>query len=167
MDGLAGRIKETSKFTTSREDGQKCPVELVDDGELKQRSAPFFAYNKKNYDAKVMLARQHPVSNSILEFFVSQMDKTNAICVSMSALEKLFNMKRNAITKHIKVLVERKFVEIFKVGNMNVYAINAYVVFTQGDANLWKAKFTATMYLDHDEQSEDIKKEYTKQIKVK
>jgi hypothetical protein len=64
-------------------------------------------------------------------------------------------------------LVERKFIEIFKVGNMNAYAINAFVVFTQGDANLWKAKFSATMYLDYDEQTAMIKKEYTKQITTK
>jgi predicted transcriptional regulator len=85
----------------------------------------------------------------------------------LTSLEKLFNMGRKTITKHIKALVERKFIEIFKVGNMNAYAINAFVVFTQGDANLWKAKFSATMYLDYDEQTAMIKKEYTKQITTK
>lgn len=159
-------------YTAKREDGQECPVVIEEDkktGEVKarQKSAPFFAYNKQNYKVKMVLAREQPVANSILEFFVSEMDNTNAICIAMNTLEKLFKMKRNAIAKHIKVLVKRKFVEVFKMGNMNVYAINAFVVFTQGDANLYKAKFAATIVLDFDEQSDMVKKEYTKQINIK
>jgi hypothetical protein len=168
MDNLS--IKES--YSTEREDGQNCPVVIEEDnktGERKarQKSSPFYAYNKQNYKAKILLAREKPVANSILEFFVSEMDNTNAICISMNTLEKLFKMKRNAISKHIKILVKRKFVEIFKIGNMNVYAINAYVVFTQGDANLHKAKFTSTMILDFDEQSDMVKREYSKQIIIK
>ena len=168
MDNLS--IKES--YTTTRSDGQICPVDVEEskktgERQARQKSSPFFAYNKQNYKAKIALAREKPVANSILEFFVSEMDNTNAICISMNALEKLFKMKRNAISKHIKILVERKFVEIFKVGNMNAYAINANVVFTQGDANLWKAKFTATMVLNFDEQSHMVKREYTKQINIK
>ena len=45
---------------------------------------------------------------------------------------------------------------------MNAYAVNAYVVWTQGDANLYKAKFAATMYLDYEEQTADVKREYSK-----
>jgi len=159
-------------YTTKRPDGQDCPVEFEEDkktGEKKarQKSSPFFAYNKQNYKAKILLAREPAVANSILEFFVSEMDNTNAICISMCALEKLFKMRRNAISKHIKILVKRKFVETFKIGNMNAYAVNAYVVFTQGDANLYRAKFTATMVLDFDEQTDLVKREYTKQINIK
>ncbi|MFA0462820.1 MULTISPECIES: hypothetical protein [unclassified Vibrio] len=132
-----------------------------------KKSAPFFAWNKQNYKAKVQLARQEPVANSILEFFVSEMDGTNALCISMSTLEKLFNLKRKTISKHIQILVERNFVEIFKIGNMNAYAINAFVVFTQGDSNLWKAKFKASMYLDFDEQTDMIKQQYSKTVTTK
>lgn len=172
IDGFSRDIMIGEQYSTTREDGQICPVEIETDketGETKarQKSAPFFAYNQRNYKAKVQLARQEPVANSILEFFVSEMDGTNAICVSMTVLEKLFNIKRKTLKKHIDVLVERKFIDIFKQGNMNVYAVNAYVVFTQGDANIWKAKFTATMYLDFDEQTDMIKQEYTKQITTK
>jgi hypothetical protein len=162
----------TENYTTERPDGQNCPVVIEEDkktGERKarQKSSPFYAYNKQNYKAKILLAREKPVANSILEFFVSEMDNTNAICISMNTLEKLFKMKRNSIYKHIKILVKRKFVEIFKIGNMNAYAINAYVVFTQGDANLHRAKFTSTMILDFDEQTDLVKREYTKQINIK
>ncbi|MCD9517126.1 hypothetical protein [Photobacterium carnosum] len=166
MDGLIA----TESFSTRRGDGQRCPVDVdtdVESGEVKARhkSAPFYAYNKENYKAKVLLAREQPLANSILEFFVSEMDNTNALCISMNALEKLFNKSRQSLSKHIKVLEDRKFIEIFKIGNMNAYAINAYVVFTQGDSNLWRAKFKATMYLEYNEQSQKIKKEYAKQIK--
>ncbi|MFT6902993.1 MAG: hypothetical protein ACJAXS_003213 [Colwellia sp.] len=165
-------LEVDNNYTTVREDGQKCPVDIETDkstGETKakQKSAPFFAYNKQNYKAKVQLAIDEPVANSILEFFVNEMDNTNAICVSMTVLEKLFKKSRQTLAKHIQVLVKRNFIDIFKIGNMNAYAINAFVVFTQGDANLWKAKFSATMYLDYDEQTAMIKKEYTKQITTK
>lgn len=166
MDGL--QVNES--YSARRGDGQICTVDMDVDtrtGEVKakQKSAPFYAYNKENYKAKVMLAREQPLANSILEFLVSEMDNTNAICISMSVLEKLFNKSRQSLSKHIKILEERQFIEIFKIGNMNAYAINAYVVFTQGDSNLWRAKFKATMYVDYDEQSNKIKAEYAKHIK--
>lgn len=169
MDDILTNLDVKEEYTTFREDGQICPVSIETDkrtGEIeaKQKSAPFFAYNKGNYKAKVQLAVQEPIANSILEYFVSEMDGTNAISVSMKILEKLFKMKRNAISKHIKVLTDRNFVEIFKSGNMNVYAVNAFVVFTKGDANLWKAKFKATVIMDYDEQTSAVKKEYVKQL---
>ena len=169
MEYHGNEIQSQETHSIRRPDGQVCPIKLDHDketGEIKakQKSAPFFAYNKQNYKAKVQLARQEPVANSILEFFVSEMDNTNAICISMKVLQKLFKLKRNALSKHIKVLVERQFVEVFKHGTSNVYAVNAFVVWTKGDSNLWKAKFSATMYLDFDEQTDLIKKEYSKTI---
>lgn len=157
-----------SKFSTRRGDGQKCPIVVdVVSGEAKLRSASFYAYNKQNYANKVKLAMKHPISNAIFEFMVSEMDNTNAICISMATMEKLFNLKRNALTRHIKHLVENKFITIFKVGNMNAYAVNAYLVWTQGDANLYKAKFAATMYLNYDEQTPEVKREFSKKISAK
>lgn len=156
-------VDSNTSYSTRRDDGQRCSVEHNQEtGELKQKSAAFYAFNKTNFKNKVQLAMDNPTANSIFEFFVSEMDNTNAICVSMATMEKLFGLKRNAISKHIKYLEERKFISIFKIGNMNAYAVNAYVVWTQGDANLWKAKFTATMYLDYDEQSERVKKQTKK-----
>lgn len=165
-------IFENSTYKTYREDSQECPVILNTDKETgeteaKQLSAPFFAFNKENYKAKVLLAREEPIANSIFEFFISEMDGTNAICISMAVLEKLFKLSRRTLSRHIKVLVDRKFVDIYKNGNMNIYAINAYIVWTKGDANLWRAKFKATMYLDYDEQTNQIKREYAKQITTK
>ncbi|CAH8217563.1 ArsR/SmtB family transcription factor [Vibrio aestuarianus] len=165
-------IFKNCTYKTYREDSQECPVILNTDKETgeteaKQLSAPFFAFNKENYKAKVLLAREEPIANSIFEFFISEMDGTNAICISMAVLEKLFKLSRRTLSRHIKVLVDRKFVDIFKNGNMNIYAINAYIVWTKGDANLWRAKFKATMYLDYDEQTNQIKREYAKQITTK
>lgn len=161
-------IQSNTYHSTRREDGQRCPVIADNDtGELKQKSSAFYAYNRTNYKNKVQLAMKNPVANSIFEFFVSEMDNTNAICVSMATMEKLFNLKRNAISKHIKYLEKHNFISIFKVGNMNAYAVNAYVVWTQGDANIWKAKFTATMYLNHDEQTPKVKADFAKRIESK
>ncbi len=168
LDNIYGN----TQFKVEREDGQECPV-VIDENketgevEAKQLSAPFYSFNKENYRAKALLSREEPIANSILEFFITEMDGANAICVSMATLEKIFKKSRQALSTHIKVLVERKFIEIFKSGNMNVYAINAFVVWTKGDANLWKAKFTATMYLDFDEQTKQIKREYSKTINTK
>jgi membrane-bound inhibitor of C-type lysozyme len=160
-------FQENTHYSTRREDGQRCSVDIDDQGEMRQKSAAFYAYNKQNYKNKVQLAMKNPVANSIFEFMVSEMDNTNALCISMATLEKLFGMKRNAISKHIKFLSDNKFLTVFKVGNMNAYAINAYVVWTQGDANLYKAKFAATMYLDYDEQTPKVKAEFSKTVSNK
>ncbi|MCD9468982.1 MULTISPECIES: hypothetical protein [Photobacterium] len=161
-------IQEERTLSTIRNDGQRCSVDLdVNTGEMKQRSAAFYAYNKENYKNKVQLAMKNPQANAIFEFFVSEMDNTNALCISMNTLEKLFNLKRNALSKHIRYLSDNKFITIFKIGNMNAYAVNAYVVWTQGDANLYKAKFAATMYLDYDEQTAQVKREFSKKVTTK
>ncbi|OXX63635.1 transcriptional regulator [Vibrio sp. V15_P4S5T153] len=165
-------IKSKTRFTTTREDGQECLVELdineeTNEYTASQKSALFYAFNRENYKNKVLLTREQPLANSILEFLISEMDNTNAICISMNTLQKLFNLSRQTLSKHIKTLEKRNFIEIFKNGNMNVYAINALFVWTQGDKNLWKAKFKATMYLDYSEQSEVIKRKYSKQITTK
>lgn len=162
------RIHTTTYEYAVRDDGQRCPIE--DDketGEKKVRSSPFYAFNQDNFKSKVQLAMKNPVANSIFDFFVSEMDNTNAICVSMATLEELFGMKRNALSKYIKYLEAHNFISIFKIGNMNAYAVNAYVVWTQGDANIWKAKFSATMYLNYDEQTPKVKQEFSKRIKSK
>lgn len=165
-------IKSNTKYTTTREDGQECLVDLKVNEETSeytasQKSALFYAFNRENYKNKVLLAREEPLANSILEFLISEMDNTNAICISMATLEKLFKLSRQTLSKHIKTLEKRNFIEIFKNGNMNVYAINAFFVWTQGDKNLWKAKFKATMYLNFDEQSSQIKRKYSKEITTK
>jgi hypothetical protein len=161
-------LHTTTYQSTARADGQRCPVKTdKETGELKVQSAAFYAYNKQNYKSKLQLAMKNPVANSIFEFFVSEMDNTNAICVSMATLEEIFGMKRNALSKHIKYLEANNFISIFKVGNMNAYAVNAYVVWTQGDANIWKAKFSATMYLNYDEQTPKVKREFSKRIASK
>ncbi|EGR1604162.1 hypothetical protein D6L34_23545 [Vibrio parahaemolyticus] len=158
----------TTHYETQRGDGQSCAASLDEEtGEVRQKSAAFYAYNRQNYKQKLHLAINNPVANSIFEFFVSEMDNTNAICVSMTTMEQLFNLKRNAISKHIKYLVEQKFITVFKIGNMNVYAVNAYLVWTQGDANLYKAKFAATMYLNYSEQTPRVKSEFAKKVSKK
>lgn len=174
MDNLHdfNNLNRKQKASVQRPDGQPCPVEeKIDDdtGEIdyKVKSPKFYAFNHQNYKAKLNLAIHHPMPNAILEFFISEMDNTNAICVSMAVLEKVFGMTRQALRVHIAFLVEKKFIEIFKIGNMNAYAVNAYVVFTQGEANLWKAKFVATMYLDYEEQTTQVKSKYAKVVEEK
>lgn len=166
------RIVETSRYETQREDGQICPVDIDVDketGETKatQKSAAFYAFNKENWKLKRKLSIEEPFANTMFEFFVQEMDGTNAISISMATLEKIFGKSRQTLSKHIAILVQNKFIEVFKQGNMNVYAINANIVWTQGDKNLWKAKFKATIYLDYDEQTEMVKREYSKQLKIK
>ncbi|HCM1151414.1 hypothetical protein P3596_23980 [Vibrio parahaemolyticus] len=167
-DPMDRKFDATTHYKTRRGDGQACSAELSEEtGEVKQKSAAFFAFNRQNYNHKVALAIKNPVANSIFEFFVNEMDNTNAICVSMATMEQIFKLKRNAISKHIKYLVDNQFITVFKIGNMNAYAVNAYLVWTQGDANLYKAKFAATMYLNYDEQTPKVKAEFAKKISNK
>lgn len=161
-------VHSKTHYLKKRGDGQPCPVnEDKGAGELEQKGAALYAYSRANYKNKVQLAIKSPIANSIFEFFVSEMDSTNALCISMASMERIFNLKRNAISKHIRYLEKHNFISIFKVGNMNAYAVNAYVVWTQGDANIWKAKFTATMYLNYDEQMPKVKADFAKRVEVK
>ena len=76
---------------------------------------------------------------SILEFFVSEMDNTNAICVSMATLEKLFKKSRQSISKHIKIL-DAKLSKLFY----------QTVFYLTDDDKINYFRYQAIAYLDED-----------------
>ena len=147
------RLEEkTTRFLTD-EFGNKCKVGMDDDtGEIKVFKPRFKALTEDMFPFVTELSRVNPQASAIFLFFVEHMGNQNALVVSYSAMEQHFKKGRKAIYNAINYLKENKFIDILKSGNMNVYCINARIVWNQSQDKIHFAKFHAVIYATKSEQ---------------
>ena len=63
----------------------------------------------------------------VLLYLVNNMGRGNALAVSQGAIAKKLGISVRAVAGAVATLASRNFVEVVKVGNMNVYRINSRV----------------------------------------
>ena len=141
-------IKQENKYKTTDGHGNTLPV-VPDEktGELKRMKAPFLAFTKNNFPAITKLSKDNPMASAILLFLIENMDNTNALIVSYQTLCEHFGRSRPVLSKYIKYLNENNYIKIMKSGNMNIYCINAQIVWNQSQEKIHFAKFNATVYM--------------------
>lgn len=162
-DQETGIHTETYKFKA--ENGKKIPVTEHHDGKIERHSTAFKKTTDEHFALMELLIKKHSLAALIYNFFVKNMDNTNAIIMSFDAMEEYFGYSRSALSRAIKVLVSNKMLEIQKSGNMNVYCINADLVWAQREDKKKFARFNATVIISGSEQQ--TKKVYSKEIKTK
>ncbi len=160
-------LEEKTSYTNEDEFGNKCPVEFnKKTGEVRVKKPPFRAYSDRYHSEVAKLSRQYPLASSIFITLVDSMDNTNAIVMSYDAMIEIFNKKRTSIYNAIKYLKEHQFINILKSGNMNVYCVNAQIVWSQSHEKIHFAKFNATVYVTANEQKK-IKKAFSTEVTTK
>lgn len=103
------------------------------------------------------LISESPTAVKILIFMIKNMrKKDNAIAVSQAILSDRLNCSRSSVSVSIKKLAEKNWIEIVKVGNMNVYVVNERVAWCNHNRSRSTALFSATIYADKSEQPSDI-----------
>lgn len=161
------RIHEKTKYTAVDENGIKYPVKQNNKtGELEIGNPYFFQFYKDNFNMIQKLIDENHLASRIFMFFIKNMDNTNALIVSYQVLEEIYGYKRTTISAAIKYLKINKYIDIQKSGNMNVYCVNAALVWTMDVNKLKYAKFNATVYISETEQSK-TKKIFHSEIKTK
>lgn len=125
---------------------------------------PFLQVSDENLIAIQMLTIKNGLAGSIFFFFCENMNGNNSVACSYKVLEDYFNASRMSIYRAIKLLKERNFIAISKMGNVNVYHLNEKLVWRKGKDKRKYARFSATVVLSEEEQKnhKEIKNEVKK-----
>jgi len=112
----------------------------------------------------LQLSKINAFAAQVFLYLAKEMDYEAKIIVSQETLADIFEVTRGTINIAIKELVKEKMIEIIKVGNSNIYCLNAFVVWNTYHTNLVFAKFKATIIVSKKEQ---LKTHKLKQITLK
>lgn len=138
----------------------------------KKKESPYqrwFQVNKDYYKAEDWLMAKSPIAYRIFKFLINNMDGYNSVVCSYAVLQEYFEVSKPTITRAIKLLKDKKYVEVYKSGTSNVYAINKNIVWNSWGTNYKYAKFGANIILSESEQEQqaEIKTERMKQVTIK
>lgn len=125
--------------------------------DLAKKNYDFVQLYKKELKELRALVKANPTAAQVLLIFVEKMNKQNAIIMSFKTLEKITKKTRQTLSKSIKYLREKHFINIIKVGTANAYVINSNVFWSTDNKSKDKfALFTATVIASSSEQGENF-----------
>jgi hypothetical protein len=116
---------------------------------------------KKNHDF-VQFTRKGLVKLSSLRngialqlflFLTKEMNGENCVLVSQQTLANYLDVSRVTILKAVGDLVDAQLIDIMKIGNQNIYCLNAHVVWTRERDKLNLARFKANIVISQEEQA--------------
>lgn len=119
----------------------------------------FVQVNKNAYKAEDWLMAKSPIAYRIFKFLINNMDNYNAVICSYQVLQDTFGVSKPTITRAIKLLKDKKYIDIYKSGTSNVYAVNKQIVWNSWGTNYDIAKFGANIILSASEQEIGIQAE--------
>jgi len=100
-----------------------------------------------------------PIAYRIFKFLINNMDSYNAVICSYKVIHETFGISQDTIRRAIKLLKDKKYIEVYKSGTSNVYAINKQIVWNSWGTNFKHAKFGANIVLSAEEQELGIQAE--------
>ena len=101
----------------------------------------FVQVNKDYYKAEDWLMAKSPIAYRIFKFLINGMDDYNAVICSYKVLQENFGVSQVTVARAIKILKEKQYIEVYKSGTSNVYAINKNIVWNSWGTNYDYAKF--------------------------
>jgi len=119
----------------------------------------FVHVNKDAYKAEDWLMSKSPIAYRIFKFLINNMDSYNAVICSYKVIHETFGISQDTIRRAIKLLKDKKYIEVYKSGTSNVYAINKQIVWNSWGTNFKHAKFGANIVLSAEEQELGIQAE--------
>lgn len=109
------------------------------------------------------------LSHQIFHYLTKEMDRENKIIISQCTLAEIFEVTRQSISQAVKELTELELLTVLKIGNANIYCLNAAIVWSQERDKIHLAKFNAKVIISKSEQAKfnQVKANSLKQIKIK
>lgn len=132
--------------------------------ELRERTkkSPFNNFvqvNKDAYKAEDWLMAKSQIAYRIFKFLINNMDDYNAVICSYKVLQETFGISQDTVRRAIKLLKDKKYIDVYKTGISNVYAVNKNIVWNSWGTNFIHAKFGVNIVLSADEQEIGIQAE--------
>lgn len=117
-------------------------------GKLKdeQKNLDFVQIYPETFSNFSELTKENPISAQILFFLIQNMAAhNNAVSVSYTTLQELLGYSRPTLSKAVKTLEDKRYIEIIKQGTSNVYVINEKVAWRKARNQRQYAIFSATV----------------------
>lgn len=138
----------------------------------REKQSPYVRWvqmNKDYYKAEDWLMAKSPIAYRIFKFLINNMDNYNAVVCSYKVLQEYFDVSQVTVARAIKLLKEKQYIEVYKSGTSNVYAVNKNIAWNSWGKNFKYAKFEANIILSESEQEQraEIKAERVKRVKIK
>lgn len=127
-------------------------IEKEKQEKLSNKNPNFVQLNKSNLPAVAFLSSENGLAAGIYFFLTERMTNHNAVACSYQVLQDYFNASKTSVYNAIKLLRDKKFFEISKMGNTNVYHLNTEIVWQRNYNSREFAEFSATIVLSKNEQ---------------
>lgn len=112
------------------------------------------------------IIRGNPVAAEIFYFLLEHMDRGNSLACSYATLQEITGTSKSTVTRAIKFLKQEQHLSVSKMGNCNVYHINADIAWTTWGNGKKYAKFNATIVLAESEQESSLELDTTRHAKL-
>lgn len=119
---------------------------------IANKNPNFVQLNKANLPAVAFLSSENGLAAGIYFFLTERMTVHNAVACSYQVLQDYFNASKTSVYNAIKLLKEKNFFQISKMGNTNVYHLNTEIVWQRGYNAREFAEFSAVVVLSKNEQ---------------
>ena len=119
----------------------------------------FVQLNKDAYKVEDWLMSKSPIAYRIFKFLINGTDSYNALICSYKVLQESFGISQDTVRRAIKLLKEKKYIDVYKTGTSNVYAVNKQIVWNSWGTNFDRASFGVNIILSAEEQEISIQKE--------
>lgn len=124
----------------------------ADENAKKSPFKNFVQVNKDYYKAEDWLMAKSPIAYRIFKFLINNMDSYNAVICSYQVLQDTFGISKPTVQRAIKLLKEKKYIDVYKTGTSNIYAINKQIAWNSWGTNYDFAKFSANIIISAEEQ---------------
>lgn len=132
-----------------------------------EKNADFVQVYRRNMRAFRGIIHKNPLAAEIFYFLMENMDYGNSLACSYAVLQEVTSASRTSIWRAVKFLEEKNHVSISKMGNCNVYHVNAEVAWTTWGNGKKYAKFKATVLISESEQDSSVEVKSSKSAKLK
>ena len=124
--------------------------------------------NKDAYKSEDWLMAKSPIAYRVFKFLMNNMDGYNAVVCSYKVLQEYFDISQDTVRRAIKLLKEKKYVDVHKSGTSNIYTVNKRIAWNSWGKNYRYAKFGANIVLTESEQdSSKVKTVKHKEVQLK
>ena len=161
--GAEKNVLNPNSMTFDERQKQK---ELEDQAEKEEqdraKKSPFKNFvqvNKDAYKAEDWLMAKSPIAYRIFKFLINNMDSYNAVICSYKVLQESFEVSQDTVRRAIKLLKEKKYIDVYKSGTSNVYTVNKIIVWNSWGTNYHRASFGVKIVLSTEEQELGIQAE--------
>lgn len=112
--------------------------------------------DKESHSHMWKLGVKHPTALAVLHFMISRLNRGAAgIIISAPAMARAMGISERTAKSATSILRDKKFVQILKSGNTNIYIVNSRIAW-QGPRGARHAVFNAQILVDETEQIKTI-----------